>query len=749
MNKRTAFSGGLFLMIFFFFQSAGIQAQMLSGTVIDAATGHPLSGVNISTKDQRTGTITDQNGRFELAVVKDLQLVCSFLGYRTQRYSVKGGELQEVIIYLKPVSSVLEEVEVSVTKNHLIPYKQAAAISVLSDTEIKDNISRTMAEAMMTVPGVWMQKTNHGGGSPFIRGLTGNYVLLLVDGIRMNNSTFRYGPNQYFNTISPFSVSSVEVLRGAGSTLYGSDAIGGTINIRSFSPVFDAEKRFGGNAGGQMLSRDMEYSGNLELDFSSKKFALLTRGSFRKFGDLYAGGDLGYERPTGYNEKDFQFTSAWKTGKNARLTASYQWLRQDDVPRYDKVAQKGYEYYNFTLQQRQLAYLRFDKKWNDAAVESMQLTYSYQQSNEERDTKKTSEITNKNERDDVITNGFAGQLNARLFDRVLLIAGADFYYDKIRSTRRFTNLESGETEEDSRGLYPDGSSAFTTGLFNNYNYETGNWNFQLGWRFNYNENMIEDETFGTLNQSSSSLVWNTTADYGFKSSHLYTSFNTAFRAPNINDISSLGDFDYGVEVPAPDLKAETSKNFELGYKVTGEWFSLNTAYFYTHIDDLIDRVKVESPPTGDDVYRKDNVGSAFITGFEADVKAVLPYDLSFRGSVTYSYGQNISKDEPFRRIPPLFGDLSLRYDSDLFFLALQTLMAGKQDRLSSGDIDDHRIPEGGTPGWVVLNIKSGMNWKDLSIHLALNNLFNEAYRMHGSGVDGPGRHLALSLNYHF
>ncbi len=81
------------------------------------------------------------------------------------------------------------------------------------------------------VPGVIVQKTGHGQGSPFLRGFTGFRTLLLIDGIRLNNSVFRDGPNQYWNTVDPFTIGQLEIIKGPSSVLFGSDAIGGTVNV--------------------------------------------------------------------------------------------------------------------------------------------------------------------------------------------------------------------------------------------------------------------------------------------------------------------------------------------------------------------------------------------------------------------------------------------------------------------------------------------------------------------------------------
>jgi outer membrane cobalamin receptor len=92
---------------------------------------------------------------------------------------------------------------------------------------------RTTPEALVGSSGVFVQKTNHGGGSAFIRGLTGNQTLLMLDGVRINNATFRYGPNQYLNNIDLYTIDQIEVSKGTGSVEYGSDAIGGVIHLHS------------------------------------------------------------------------------------------------------------------------------------------------------------------------------------------------------------------------------------------------------------------------------------------------------------------------------------------------------------------------------------------------------------------------------------------------------------------------------------------------------------------------------------
>ena len=138
-------------------------------------------------------------------------------------------------------------------------FERPESIAYLSKAQLNQLSPMSMPDALSHVPGVWMQKTNHGGGSAFVRGLTGYQTLLMLDGIRLNNSTYRSGPNQYLNTIDPLMIANVEVLRGGGSVQYGSDAIGGTIHLLSKDPIFSNQGiKLSGNVYGKYWSLGME-----------------------------------------------------------------------------------------------------------------------------------------------------------------------------------------------------------------------------------------------------------------------------------------------------------------------------------------------------------------------------------------------------------------------------------------------------------------------------------------------------------
>ncbi|MFK7922603.1 MAG: TonB-dependent receptor plug domain-containing protein [Bacteroidia bacterium] len=633
--------------------------------------------------------------------------------------------------------------------------RSAAAVSILKQTQLNQLSARSTPEALMHIPGVWMQKTNHGGGSPFVRGLTGNQTLLMIDGIRLNNSTYRYGPNQYLNTIDPWSISRVEVLRGSGSAQYGSDALGGVIQMFTPTPSYSADGfKISSFLRGKWMSHGMEKSARIGFEASNASYAMSIGLSLKDFGDMLAGGDLGYQAPSAYTERDADVKARIKLGKRQELILAYQSVSQNNVGRYDQVAQRGYLLYEFEPQQRQLFYTRWLGETDKPLFSSFKLTLSQQINAEGRIKQKLVEDFQTLERDEVITRALNFEFNSILSSNWSAVSGVEFYRDLVYSSAYTLSLPD-SVRRDQRGLYPDDAAALNASLFSLHQWDYGQWQYSAGLRYNVFRLETFDPEFGDQDVRPQALVGNAAIQYQFKPSlGFFIAFNSGFRAPNINDLSSFGSFDSGIEVPVSQLKPERSYSLELGMRYQDGPLRLALFAYRTLLTNLIARVpstyQGADSLNGEAVFAKANVDQAFIQGLEGEIGYRFNQYWQLNAFATYTYGAKATDLSPLRRIPPFHASVQFRYiRPDGWFATLEWQAAAAQTRLSSGDIRDHRIADGGTPAWQILNLYIGYQYQFLQLTLGFQNINNQAYRMHGSGVDGYGRSLWLSTNLNF
>ncbi len=176
------------------------------------------------------------------------------------------------------------------------------AISVVTGAELRERNYRSTPEAVAEVVGVFVQQTNYGGGAPIVRGLVGHQVLILIDGIRLNNAAYRLGPNQYPDTIDINQIERIEVVRGAGSVLYGSDALGGVINIvtrRAVAPA-DGARPVKTRLFNRLASADGSAVGRAELSGGAGPLLFIGGATLKHFGDLRGGSRSGLQPFTGY-----------------------------------------------------------------------------------------------------------------------------------------------------------------------------------------------------------------------------------------------------------------------------------------------------------------------------------------------------------------------------------------------------------------------------------------------------------------
>ncbi|MFM1961687.1 MAG: hypothetical protein RLZZ172_532 [Bacteroidota bacterium] len=638
----------------------------------------------------------------------------------------------------------MEQVTVTATRKEQALASLPYAAEVLHRNQLNRQLSRTVPEALQGVPGVFIQKTNHAGGSPFVRGLTGNQSLILVDGIRLNNSIFRFGPNQYMTLIDPLIVDRIEVVKGTGSVQYGSDAMTGVINIHTQNLKFRDKPEWKEKMQSRITSNGMETTWRPEISYEGNRIAFVLGADTKRFGDLKGGDTTGFQRPTGYTEKAIDAKLKVDAGKGWNITLANHWLAQDNVPVYHKYRLENFAVNTSDPISRGFSYVQVRKLFQKGLIRQMDFFTSRQFITEERYARKNGSNTTRYERDAVSTRSAGADIFMKFTGYWDANSGVEFYDDQIRSIRN--DYSSAMLPQgNKRGLYPDRATYRNMAVYSMHHFHWNRLNAEAGLRYNRYMAKLTDPALGEVALNPGALVFQGGISYRIAGKlYAYANMSEGFRAPNIDDLGTLGIVDFRYEIPAYDLKPERSLNMESGVKYATRKTSFSASLFRTNLSGLISRVKTPAAIAGYDVYTKVNVDRAFIRGWETQVAFVPFKGLVLAGSATSLFGESITKTQPLRRIPPFNSRMSAGYTRGNFSAGLIYDHASPQRRLEAGDKSDNRIPVGGTPGFNLLNAYAGFEKGVLTTRLYFSNIFNTDYRTHGSGINGMGRAISLT-----
>jgi len=726
-----------------------------------------MAGATVLVGDIARPVATDSNGEFLLTGLVSGRYTCivSFVGYRSYQGMVEVEDNHETDLLILLSSSVTAVAPITVTASRFEQevFRSPADVSVTSTEQFNERGFSSTAEALREEPGIQVQKTTHGHGAPIIRGLIGRYVLLLYDGLRLNKPTFRLGGNQYLSTIDRESLERIEVVRGPSSVMYGSDAIGGTVNLIPRVPAAsDSGFSLHPRAATRYSSADQGRSLHVSLDGGDARLATSVGATVKTIGDLRGGGSVGRQEPTGWEETDFQLRTTCRVSDRTRVNADYQAVRQNNVPRYDKYVDGSFFQYVYDPQDRDLLALTLYSEIESSPVRSLRTGLSYQREAEGVIEQRSGESNVVVSRDRVQTLGGYLQAAARPHVRHALTFGGEYYYDKLASAR-YEETAAGDMPL--RPTYPDDSRYASFGLF-----AADEWSLSDRTRvaagLRYSSVTVTsplEAPFDGFDKSFRDLTGSLGVSCALsRDINLVASWSRGFRAPNFNDAVVLKYSSSGVDAPSPNLEAETCNNVELGLKVRSQKISGSLFAFYNRLCDLIDRRPgvYGGLPFYDEnrngvwdstefaVYQRFNVGTARMFGFEGDGEVRLFSHATVRANMFWTQGDNLEDNTPLSRIPPLSGMVATRITvRDNLWLEPYIRAAASQHRLSLRDIDDTRIGPGGTAGWVTLNLRGGWNGSHIRINVTFDNLTDRAYKEHGSGIHSPGRGVILALTY--
>jgi hemoglobin/transferrin/lactoferrin receptor protein len=674
-----------------------------------------IAGAVIQNEAKTINLISNAKGEVDISAMSDKEIILishiSFQTLQIVKATIVGNtiELDETVFNINEIVFSANRTQESKLD---IPHK----IDVISAKEIAFTNPQTAGDMLRNTGNVYVQTSQAGGGSPILRGFEANKVMLVVDGVRMNNALYRGGHLQNVITIDPNMLERTEVVFGNGSVMYGSDALGGVMHFYTRNPELSTNGKplIKGGAFYRYGSANNENSMNVNLNFGFKKVAFLTNFTQKNLDDVMAGTNRHSEYPndfkrqffvtrsadgkndvanlatnlnrqygSGYVQSDFMQKILFQATNYTRLIANFQYSTSSDIPRTDRLSEvrnnlPRFAVWNYGPQKRLFASLRVDFGKKNAIFDNAAITFSYQDIEESRIQRNFNSANLDSRIENVKIYAFNADLTKQLAQKHELRYGAEIYYNDVQSTANRLNINTNTVSKLDTRYSNLGSDMQSAAIYANYSWEIGkertNFVFSSGLRFSYVALNSKDSRFvdnsltfvfnNTLNQKNSALNgYVGLVALPHKNLKLSAILSTAFRAPNVDDVGKIFESAGGTSltVPSADLKPEQTATAEISaaYQIENKILVEGTA-FYTDYSNAI----VLRPTTynGKDsviyqgaktaIQTMQNAATANVYGFQGTIKARFTKFLALKTNLTYSVG-TVTKDPIYTKNTPL------------------------------------------------------------------------------------------------
>ncbi len=619
--------------------------------VVDQETGRPINNVTVFNESQTFSSFTNEKGIVDVSLAKeDDRLVFSHISYAVRNLKKAELKSRNFTVYLRRGSEQLDEVVLSVFKGQAKTNRIAEQVAVISAKKIQQLSPQTSADLLAAVPGIKVQKSQSGGGSPVIRGMESNRVLLVVDGVRMNNAIYRKGHLQNAITVSPNQLDRTEIVFGPSSVIYGSDALGGVIHYYTKTPRLSEVKEVNTSFFNRFSSINNEITTNASVEISTKKLGSFTSISYSDFGDLKMGKNRSHgfedwgkvfeysentndffsatatansnpnlQRNTGYNQTDLLQKFFIPLSEKTDLKLNLQYSTSSDIPRFDRLDEqsggtlKFAEWY-YGPQNRILVSPQFNVNLGKSWLDRGTFTLAYQNIQESRIQRRFGSLDRSYREETVDIFSINGDFSVPLTEnkKRSLTYGFEFSHNDVDSNSfgRTLNVSgndilgfSGDFAVQSR--YPDGGSSYmSSAAYVGYRQDLNSKStLNTGIRFtrtNLKATWI-DQTFIVLPETDIEVdnsAFTATVGYVYRANknwQLNAVVSSGFRSPNIDDVGRVREKAGDVTVPNINVRPEFAYNAEIGIQkyFNDRKFRVGFNTYYTLLEHYIIRDSFE------------------------------------------------------------------------------------------------------------------------------------------------------------
>lgn len=779
--------------------------------VIDQESNFPISGVTIFNFNKSKSVITNIDGIAQLDLFNEEEtLYFQNILYVNVEFLKSDLAKQNYVLYMVPSIEDLDQVVVSASKFEQSKRDIPQTIVNINANDIQFENPQTSADLLESSGNVYIQKSQLGGGSPLIRGFSTNRLLITVDGVRMNNAIFRSGNLQNVISIDPFSIQETEITLGAGSVVYGSDAIGGVMSFYTQKPQlsFKDSLYFHANSAIRYASANQEKTGHVDLNFGFKKWALFSSVSFTDFDDLRMGkhGPDDYLRteyvdiingedaivtnpdplvqvPTGYDQLNILQKVRYEPKENLSFDLGLYYTTTSNFPRYDRLLRyrgdnlRSAEW-NYGPQRWFMANMQVTKLSSSSNLyDKIQATAAYQNFQESRIDRDFQSEDRRERQEKVDAFSFNVDFEKALTAKTSIFYGLEYVYNRVHSDGFVTNINTGESNS-IVSRYPDGSNWQSIAAYTSFKYKPNpKFVFQSGLRYNH---VIANADF-TSNNSFLNLPFNRseinagaltgTAGISWMPNDMILwklNASTAFRAPNIDDLGKVFDSEPGaLVVPNNNLRPEYAYGGELGLQLNfSDLVLIDLATYYTFLDNALIRsnyslngmTQIEYDGELSDIQAIQNASKEWIYGFEAGIRFNISKHLKLTSQYNLLGGTEDDNgiEVPVRHVAPNFGNTHLVWKNeklqiDAFAeynneLSFDQLAPSERAKDFIYALDENGNPY--SPAWYTLNLRTQYQISEqASIIASLENMTDQRYQTYSSGIAAPGRNLILSFRY--
>lgn len=784
------------------------NAQLV--TVSDQKTNKPIAKARFIRQSPKAYLLTNEKGEAdisELVGAKKIELFA--LGYKAQILSYDQIVAAGNKIQMTATNYNLNKVVISANKWQQSESEIPAQIESITAKEVALQNPQTAADLLGISGKVYIQKSQQGGGSPMIRGFSTNRLLYTVDGVRMNTAIFRGGNIQNVITLDPFAIQNTEVLFGANSVIYGSDAIGGVMSFRTLQPqlAFTEKVNIRGKALARYSSANNEQTGHFDVNVGWKKWAMVTSFSANKYDHLRQGShgpedyikpyyvqridsvdriitqdDPLLQIPSAYSQTNFMQKVRFKPNKKWDIEYGLHFSETTSYGRYDRHNRRRnntarYAQWNYGPQKWLMNNLSISHAGKNKVYDQLSVRFALQNFEESR----IDRLLNNDIRNSQIEKVTAYSANAdfikALSTKNTINYGTEIVLNDVNSTGEITNISSGITAA-GPSRYPQASWT-SVGAYVNDKF-TINKKFVLQAGLRYSQFMIDANfdtsfyafPFTTAQLNNGSLTGSFGAVYTpNEKTVVRANMGTAFRSPNVDDMGKVFDAEPGaVTVPNPDLNAEYAYNFDIGLAhVFGDFFKLDVSAYYTQLQNAL--VRRNFMFNGQDsilfdgqlnqVQAIQNSAVANVFGVQAN------FDFKFGNGFFFYTSLNFQKGEEeldngttsaSRHAAPFFGLSRFGYAKNKLNVQCYSNFQGERkfedlafeeqnkDEIYAKDANGNNY----SPAWYTLNLKASYDFrKNMTVSSGIENITDQRYRPYSSGISGAGRNFILSFSTRF